>query len=154
MIKYKFAEHEFNEQIKEANDRCVKVTYKNKEPFVFPCEIPVTQIWTGNGKDRKVSELIIYNIADYTKKNFNINELLYKTVLFVSETENTWNIGKAYIRGIMYKDDNTSSEIDYCYIGNYEPYLITGDDFTDEVNRVVGGMLKDKLYIEDILEVL
>lgn len=148
MLKIKInSQEDFNKQMQEAQQQNIEVIHKNKKEYEFPCEIVFKQRW----ENKKLTKLYLFNKKDFVKEEFDINNLLYKTVEYVEETNNTYHVGKAYIKGIRYRDDNLSNEIDYFRV-DCKPYDLTGDEWLNRVDRVTYSW-KENIYPDDIIRI-
>lgn len=149
MLKMKISsQEEFNKQMQEAEKQNIEVIHKNIKEYQFPCEIVFEQRW----KSKKLVKLYLFNKLDFQKEKFNVNDLLYKTVEYVEETNNTYHVGRAYIKGIRYKNDNQSDDIDYFRV-DCKPYNLTDDEWLNRVDNVTCSW-KDNIYPNDIIKVV
>ena len=149
MLKMKISnQEEFDKQMQEAKKQNIEVIHKNIKPYEFPCEIVFEQRW----ENKKLVKLYLFNKLDLQKEKLNVNDLLYKTVEYVEETNSTYHIGRAYIKGIRYKDDNLSGEIDYFRV-DCKPYDLTGDEWLNRVDNVTCSW-KDNMYPNDVIRVI
>ena len=149
MLKIKInSQEEFNKQMQEAEKQNIEVIHKNIKKYEFPCELVFEQRW----ENKKLIKLYLFNKADNLKEKINVNDLLYKTVEYVEETNNTYHIGIAYIKGIRYKYDNQSNEIDY-FRADCKPYDLTGDEWLNRVDTVTCGW-NNNIYPKDIIKII
>jgi len=149
MLKLKVkSQEEFNKLMQEGKDNNVEIIHKNIKNYEFPCEL----VFQRRYENKKLIKIYLFNKTDFQKEKFNVNDLQYKTVEYVEETNNTYHVGRAYIKGVQYKNDNLSDEIEYfrvdCKVNN-----LTGDEWLNRVD-VVTCSWKDKIYPDDIIRVV
>ena len=149
MLKLKVNnQEEFNKLMEECKNKKVEVIHKNIKNYEFPCEIVFEQRW----ENKKLIKIYLFNKADFQKEKFNINDLQYKTVEYVEETNNTYHVGRAYIKGVQYQNDNQSDVIEYFRVDG-KMMDLTGDEWLNRVDTVTCGW-KDKIYPNDVIRVI
>ena len=138
------------EKLKDLYEECsqhnAKLIYKcDKDKIQFPAQIGTDLIY----EEGKITEVHIYNLADLEaqKEEFDENDLLYSTILFVTKLEgkyiNLIEFGKAYINSIQY-NYNT---------GNIE-YLRVKHIDDNKIDKKIKDIWKDKIYLDEIYKII
>lgn len=142
------------EKLKDLQEECLqhnaKLIYKcDKNKVQFPAQLALDLIY----KDRVIIEVHVYDVADLEKQkeDFNEEDLLYSTILFVIKFEGEYNknlnlieFGEAYVTGIQY-DDKTGNKIEYLRVKHI-------DD--NKFERIIKNIWKDKIYLDQVYRII